>query len=52
MLFVLVSPSEALVPVVIVVALLILGGLYFGYLLRFRREVLETEPGDVSVFKH
>ena len=23
-----------------------------GYLLRFRREVLETEPGDVSVFKH
>jgi amino acid transporter len=51
-LFVLVSPSEALVPVVIVVGLLILGGLYFGYLLRFRREVLETEPGDVSVFKH
>jgi hypothetical protein len=38
--------------VVIVVGLLILGGLYFGYLLRFRRAVLETEPGDVSVFKH
>ena len=51
-LFVLVSPSEALVPVVIVVGLLILGGLYFGYLLRFRREVLQTEPGDVSVFKY
>jgi amino acid transporter len=51
-LFVLVSPSEALVPVVIVVGLLILGGLYFGYLLRFHREVLQTEPGDVSVFKH
>jgi hypothetical protein len=51
-LFVLVSPSEALLPVVIVVGLLIVGGLYFGYLLRFRREVLQTEPGDVSVFKH
>ena len=31
-------------PVVIVVGLLILAGLYFGYLLRFRREVLEPSP--------
>jgi hypothetical protein len=37
---------------VIVVGLLIVGGLYLLFLLLFRREVLETEPGDVSVFTH
>jgi hypothetical protein len=25
---------------------------YLAYLLMFNREVLETEPGDVSVFTH
>ena len=43
MLFVLVAPSDSLVPVVIVGGLLAAGGLYFGYLWFFRREVLETE---------
>ena len=33
-------------------SLLALGGVYFVGLLKFNREVLETEPGDVSVFKH
>ena len=51
-LLVLVSPPEALGPVLIVVGLLVLGGVYFVGLLKFNREVLETEPGDVSVFKH
>ena len=45
-LFVLVTPAEALVPVLIVVGLLLAGGVYFAYLLVFNREVLETEPGD------
>ena len=51
-LLVLVSPPEALGPVLIVVGLLVLGGVYFVGLLKFNREVLETEPDDVSVFEH
>jgi len=50
--FVLVTPESALVPVIIVIGLLVVGGLFFLWLLIFRREVLETEPGDVDVFKH
>jgi hypothetical protein len=50
--FVLVTPAEAITPVLVVVGLLIGGGLYFVCLLVFNREVLETKPGDVSVFKH
>uniref|UniRef100_A0AAU3HVG6 Amino acid permease n=1 Tax=Streptomyces sp. NBC_01393 TaxID=2903851 RepID=A0AAU3HVG6_9ACTN len=51
-LFVLVAPREALVSVVIVVGLLAAGGLYFLFMLKLDREALETEPGDVSAFKH
>ena len=51
-LFVLVTPSAAVVPVVIVVGLLLAGGLYFAYLFFFNRDVLETEPGELEVFKH
>jgi hypothetical protein len=51
-LFMLVVPAGALVPVLIVVGLLLAGGLFFLGLLLFNREALETEPGDVSVFKH
>ena len=47
-LFVLVTPDGALVPVLIVVGLLVAGGLFFGWMLIFRREVLETEPGETS----
>src|SRR6195952_4887761 len=43
--FVLVTPGDALIPVLIVVGILVAGGLYFGWLLMFRRKVLETEPG-------
>lgn len=44
-LFVLVTPGEALVPVVVVAGLLVLGGLFFLGLLVFDREALDTEPG-------
>lgn len=44
-LFALVTPREALVPVVVVAGLLGLGGLFFLGMLLFDRESLETEPG-------
>ena len=50
--FVLVSPSQALTPVLISVGVVVAGGMYLAYLLIFNREVMETEPGDVEVFKH
>ena len=50
--FVLVSPREALTAVVISVAILLAGGAYFAYLFISNREVLETEPGEADVFKH
>ncbi|MFB7261690.1 APC family permease [Streptomyces nojiriensis] len=49
-LFVLVTPQEALVPVVIVAGLLLLGGLCFLGMLVFDREALDTEPGE-DVFR-
>ncbi|MGW1544402.1 APC family permease [Streptomyces sp. NPDC002309] len=51
-LFVLVAPREALVSVVIVVGLLVAGGVFFLLMLKFDREALETEPGDMSAFNH
>ncbi|MEU2121240.1 hypothetical protein [Nocardia niwae] len=50
-LFVLVTPTDATVPVVIVAGLLLVGALFF-LALAFDRQALETEPGDVSVFEH
>ena len=47
-LFVLIAPATSVVPVIIVGALIVAGAIYFGYLLFFHREVLETEPGDVE----
>jgi amino acid transporter len=51
-LFVLVTPGDAMVPNLIVVGLFLAGGVYFAYLWIFNREVLETEPGDADVFSH
>jgi hypothetical protein len=48
-LFVLVTPREAFVSVVIVVGLLLAGGLFFLVMLKVDRQALETEPGDVSL---
>lgn len=50
--FVLVSPPEALTAVLISIGILLAGGAYFAYLYISNREVLETEPGDADVFKH
>lgn len=50
--FVLVSPPEALTAVLISLGILLAGGAYFAYLYISNREVLETEPGDADVFKH
>ncbi len=49
---ILVSPPAARTAVLIAIGVLLAGGLYFVYLLVTNREVLETEPGDVDVFKH
>src|SRR5262245_2471672 len=50
--FVLVSPPEALAAVLISVGVLVAGGGYLAYLLMFNREVLETEPRDTKVVGH
>jgi hypothetical protein len=50
--FVVVTPPSAMVPIVIVAGLMLAGGLYFLSVLFFRRDVLETEPGEVNVFQH
>ncbi len=51
-LFVLMTPATAGVPVIIAIGLLLAGGLFFLWMQLFRREVLETEPGDLDVFQH
>jgi drug/metabolite transporter (DMT)-like permease len=48
-LFVLVTPGAALIPILIVVGLLALGGIYFLGLLMFNRVVLLAEPSTSSV---
>jgi amino acid transporter len=50
-LFVLVTPGDALVPDLIVLGLIVLGGLYFAKLMIVNRQVLEVEPsgGDAVV---
>ena len=50
--FVLVSPPEALTAVLISVGVVVAGGMYLAYLLMFNREILETVPEEVDVFKH
>ena len=50
--FVLVSPPEALTAVLIAVGILVGGGLYWAYLLIANREVMDKEPGKADVFKH
>jgi amino acid transporter len=50
--FVLVSPPQALTAVLISIGVLLAGGVYFAYLFISNREVLETEPGEADVFTH
>ncbi len=44
-LVILLSPAGAFVPIVIVASLLVVGAVYFVYMMVFNREVLDTEPG-------
>jgi amino acid transporter len=48
-LFVLVTPGDNSIPVLIVIGLVLAGGVYFAYMFFFHREVLETEPGGDAV---
>jgi amino acid transporter len=50
-LFVLVTPGGNTIPVLIVIGLILAGGVYFGYMYFFHRQVLDTEPdmGDAGV---
>jgi amino acid transporter len=50
--FVLVSPPEALTAVLMSLGVVLGGGVYLAYLLIFHREVMETEPGEIDAFKH
>src|SRR6476661_1288906 len=45
-LFVLVTPDHALIPSLIVIGLILIGAIYFAWMMIFNREVLESEPGD------
>jgi amino acid transporter len=45
-LFVLVTPKSNFVPALVVVGLILVGGMYFAYMMMFNRAVLETEPGQ------
>ena len=48
--FVLVSPSDARIPGLIVLGLIAVGGLYFVSMLVSNHEVLESEPGEPGAF--
>lgn len=50
--FILVSPREARTAVLVSIGLLLLGGVYFAFLYFARREVLDSEPGEMEAFKH
>jgi amino acid transporter len=49
---ILISPDSTTVPLVIVAGLLVVGALYFGYMMVFNRGVLDHEPGNANVFTH
>jgi amino acid transporter len=44
--FVVISPSDSFVPVLITAGIILAGGVYFGYLCFAKPEVLAREPGD------
>ena len=50
-LFIVITTSPTLAPIVIAFGLSAAGGLYFLYMWKFEREVLENEPGDPNMFE-
>ncbi|OBA58821.1 amino acid permease [Mycobacterium sp. 1100029.7] len=49
---ILLSPANALVPVMIVTGLLLVGAVYFGYMLIFNRDVLADQPREAVRLSH
>jgi amino acid transporter len=49
-LIVVIASSATVVPILIVVGLMLAGGVYFAYLMKYRRQVLEHEPGKADLF--
>jgi amino acid transporter len=49
---VLVTPGAALVPVIIVLGLMLVGGVFFLGMLIFDRKSLDTEPDAAAIFPH
>src|SRR5262249_20868034 len=47
--FVSIVSAPTIVPILIVVGMLVVGGVYLAYLLIFQRQVLEHEPGQEDV---
>jgi amino acid transporter len=43
--FVVIASSATIVPILIVLGLILAGAAYFAYLMKYRRQVLEHEPG-------
>ncbi|WP_319434822.1 APC family permease [Mycobacterium sp. RTGN5] len=48
--FVLVSPSDARIPGLIVLGLIVVGGIYFVTMMILNRQVLESEPSEPGTF--
>jgi hypothetical protein len=42
--------SQTLLPMLIAGGLILAGCLYFAYLMKFRRDVLDYEPGKADIF--
>jgi amino acid transporter len=42
------APAPSITPIVMVGILALIGALYFGYMMIFKREVLDAEPDEVS----
>ena len=48
--FLVIVASVSVVPILIVTGLMLVGGVYFAYLVKFRSQVLEHEPGKADLF--
>jgi hypothetical protein len=46
---VLLAISNLVVTVVVVGGVLVVGGLYLAYMVKFKRDIIETEPGNPNV---
>jgi amino acid transporter len=49
-LFFVIASSPSVVPILLVTGLMLVGGVYFAYLMRFQSQVLAHEPGKADLF--